>query len=421
MIFALILFILMYVLMITIPKIRVPVVLATALIMLIAGFLPLNKVFGAVNWNVLLMLAGTMGTVYFFIESGMPARLADLLLTKVHSVVWAVIAMSLFSGFVSAFIDNVATVLMLAPIGLTVSKKLKMSPVPMLICISISSNLQGAATLVGDTTSILLGGYADMSFLDFFFMHGKFGIFWAVELGALVTVPVMLWLFRKEKRAFEVEGVTKVDDYFPTVMLILIVVLLIAASFIPNKPDITNGLICMAIFAASMIQSLIKNRGGKQCVGALKDLDFMTILQLTGLFIVIAAITEVGVIDKISELFVKIGSSSLFLMYTIIVFGSVIISAFVDNIPYVATMLPVVTGIAAAMGVAPYVLYFGLLSGATLGGNITPVGASANIATIGILKKEGYDVTTKEFLRYGIPFTLAAVLTGYVFIWLVWA
>ncbi|MBQ7464123.1 MAG: arsenic transporter, partial [Lachnospiraceae bacterium] len=109
-----------------------------------------------------------------------------------------------------------------------------------------------------------------------------------------------------------------------------------------------------------------------------------------------------------------------FLLYTILVWASVLISAFVDNIPYVATMLPVVRSISMSMGLSPFLLYFGLLTGATLGGNLTPVGASANIAAIGILKKEGCEVSFKDFAKIGIPFTLTAVFVGYVFVWFVW-
>ena len=135
----------------------------------------------------------------------------------------------------------------------------------------------------------------------------------------------------------------------------------------------------------------------------------------------IGTLTETGVIEDISALFVKLGGNSLFGMYSIIVWGSVIISAFIDNIPYVATMLPVVQGIAAMMGCDAHVLYFGLLVGATLGGNLTPIGASANIAAIGILQKEGYEVKASDFLKIGVPFTLLAVLTGYLYCWFVWA
>ena len=121
-----------------------------------------------------MMIAGTMGTVALLIESKMPALIADLILEKVPNVKWAIVTLSLFAGIVSAFIDNVATVLMIAPIALAIAKKLDISPVGMIIAIAVSSNLQGAATLVGDTTSILLGGYAGMNFLDFFIISACF-------------------------------------------------------------------------------------------------------------------------------------------------------------------------------------------------------------------------------------------------------
>ena len=151
---------------------------------------------------------------------------------------------SLFAGVVSAFVDNVATVLMIAPVGLAIAKKLNISPVAMIISIAVSSNLQGAATLVGDTTSIMLGGYANMDFNDFFFMDGKPSMFFAVELGALATVPVIMFLFRDQREPFAAEGHTKVSNYFPTGLLCANVLLLILASFWKGRPSITNGLIC---------------------------------------------------------------------------------------------------------------------------------------------------------------------------------
>ncbi|MBR1685660.1 MAG: arsenic transporter, partial [Clostridia bacterium] len=194
---ALALFILMYIAMIAFSKYRPYIALGTAVIFIVLGIEPSGAIIGSIDWNVLMMLCGTMGTVSLFIASKMPNRMADSLLRLTPNVMWAAVFLSLFSGFVSAFIDNVATVLMLAPIGLAIAERLQMSPVMLLICISVSSNLQGAATLVGDTTSIMLGGYAGMDFNAFFFMDGKPSIFWAVELGALVTVPVIIFFFRK--------------------------------------------------------------------------------------------------------------------------------------------------------------------------------------------------------------------------------
>ena len=152
----------------------------------------------------------------------------------------------------------------------------------------------------------------------------------------------------------------------------------------------------------------------------LRELDRETLLLLFGLFMVIEGIRSAGVIDAAAGIFYDLAGDSPFMLYTLIVAVSVLLSAFIDNIPYVATMLPVVQGIAALMGAEPYVFYFGLLTGATLGGNLTPIGASANITAIGILRKNGETVTTRDFLRIGVPFTLSAVLAGYIYIWLVW-
>ena len=419
-IFALILFVVTYALMIALQKARSWIALGSAAVFIIAGIVPLPDILPSIDFNVLLMLVGTMGTVSLFIASGMPGRLAEILLEKAPNTMWVAVAMSLFAGIVSAFIDNVATVLMIAPVGMAVAKKLNISPIPLIICIAVSSNLQGAATLVGDTTSVMLGGYAGMDFLDFIFMDGRPGIFFAVELGALVTVPVIMYFFRHERQKVVTQEQTRVKDTFPTVLLLANIALLIGASFIPNKPSVTNGLICLAVFLTGGIKAAVSARSFAPVKAALQDIDRETILLLAGLFIVIRGITNAGIIDDISDIFVRIGGNNIFLLYTVVVWGSVLISAFVDNIPYVATMLPVIHGVAAAMNVEPTLLYFGLLVGATLGGNLTPIGASANIAGIGILRKAGYEVKTADFLRIGVPFTLCAVMTGYIFCWFVW-
>ncbi|MBQ4242366.1 MAG: TRAP transporter large permease subunit, partial [Lachnospiraceae bacterium] len=387
----------------------------------VLGIVPLRVVPVAINWNVLLMICGTMIVVYYFIQSRMPGLIADILMEKSKNVMWVAILISLFAGLISAFIDNVATVLMIAPVGIAICRKLEIDPVPMILSIAVSSNLQGAATLVGDTTSILLGGYAGMDFLDFFWFRGRIGIFFTVEAGALMTVFVMRYIFRNDRQKVTVEERTKVSDYVPAVMLTLIVILLIAVSFYKDKPEMTNGVICMSIALITMAQDVIRRRDRDNLMGALKDIDVHTLLMLTGIFVVVQGLTETGLIDDMAAGIMRMGGSRLFLLYTLIVWASVLISAFVDNIPYVATMLPVVQAISISMGIEPYLLYFGLLTGATLGGNLTPVGASANITAIGILRREGHEVGFREFARIGIPFTLVAVTTGYLITWFVWS
>ena len=421
MIYALILFALTYVLMLAFPKNRTNTALCSALIFILTGMLPLDQVLGAIDYNVILMIAGTMGLVALFIESKMPELLADIIMEKVPNVQMAAVALSLFVGVISAFVDNVATVLMIAPVALEICKKLKTNPVPFIIGIAVSSNLQGAATLVGDTTAIMLGSALDMSFLDFFWYQGKPSIFFAVELGAVLSALILAWIFRKEKAPIPKTGQrTVVKDYVPTILLVGTIVLLICASFIPNKPNETNGLICCALLVIGIIYNFICKKDLSAITGPLKEIDFQTIGLLLGLFLMIGGIKEKGVIDMLANLLAKAGGGNVFVLYTVIVWASVLISAFIDNIPYVATMIPVIAGLAANLGVDPTPLYFGLLSGATLGGNCTPIGASANITGIGILRKDGHEVKNADFFKIGIPFTLAAIIPAYIYIWLLY-
>ena len=426
MIIALVLFLTTYVLMLAIPKYNAYIALGTALIFTVTRMVSIEKVVTldwVPNWNVLMMILGTMGVVALFIESKMPALLADLIIEKTPNVKWAAVALALFAGFISAFVDNVATVLMVAPVAVTVAKKLKVSPVNIIIAIAVSSNLQGAATLVGDTTSILLGAEAGMNFNDFFFFLGRPGLFWINQVAAILTAFVLLFLFRKDKEPMHIEERTKVTDYVPSVLMVGTVLLLILASMLPlpeafKEAVPINGIICIGLFLIGLVRKLIKRETVK---GIIAELDFFTILLLFGLFVIIGGIEEVGIIQKISEILQKVSGGNVFIMFTIFTWISVMLSAVIDNIPYVMTMLPVVTALATAPGMpegSRYVLYFGLIVGATLGGNITPIGASANIAGIGILRKEGYTVTTKTFMRISVPFTITAVVSGYILVWL---
>lgn len=358
-IFAAILFVITYVLMFAFQKIRPYVAVLSAVIFVVVGSTGIFPDFrytvgdalGQIDWNVILMITGTMGTVFLFIESKMPQRMSDILVSHIHSVKWLVVVLSLFAGVISAFVDNVATVLMVAPVALALCKKLHISPVPAIICIAISSNLQGAATLVGDTTSILLAKAAGLDFMDFFFVIG---------------------LIREVRRS-----------------------------------------------------------GSREIIGrAILEIDFYTLALLAGLFVVIGGISRAGIIDLLGTALAGISGDgsrgSVFIVYTVIVWMSVACSAFIDNIPYTATMLPVVAVVterlsaAGGLAVEPNLMYFGLLVGATLGGNLTPIGASANIAGIGILRKEGYSVSSGTFMKFGVPFTLAAVISGYLLVWLIW-
>lgn len=420
MLLALVIFITAYVAMVVLPRYRAYVAFAAAVAFVVLGILPARLLLSSVDWNVLLMIAGTMGIANLFIESRMPARLADLIIMKFSSILWSTVMLSLLAGLISAFIDNVATVLMLAPVAVSMAVKLGISPVPSVIAIAVASNLEGAATLVGDTTSILLGGYAGMDFLDFFWFLGRPGLFWVVQAGLIASTVVLILVFKRQRETASISHLTEVKDYFPTLLLASAILLLILASFIPVKPAMTNGMICISLFFVGLLRDALRRRRLSVLRYGMLQLDYFTLLLLASLFVLIEGIKQAGVIDAMAELIMRLGESSPFIMYSVLLWASVLFSAFVDNIPFVAAMLPVASIIAGRMGIEPYVLYFGLLCGATLGGNLTPIGASANIMAIGILKKHGYNVSNKQYMRIGIPYTLAAVTTAYALVWLIW-
>ena len=428
MLLAIILFLVTYLCLLVFTKQRAYIATVSAALFVILGVLPAGKALGSIDWNVLMMIAGLMGTAVLFTDSRMPAKLADIVIEKAPNVKWAIIALTLLAGLISAFVDNVATVLMIAPVAVGIFKKLKISPVGGIIAISVASNLQGAATLVGDTTSILLGGAAGLNFNDFFVLQGKMGMFFIVQISALAATAVLFFLCRHENKPASLEKHEVVKDYFPSYMLLGTFVLLIIASFVPAayKPGFTNGLICMAVYIAGILRFIIVKKDAGEFLRTLKGIDALTLLFLAGLFIVIAGVKEAGVVGEVAKLVVSVSGGNLFLLYTIIVWSSVLLSAVIDNLPYIAALLPVIAGVAvqpvfAEMGVSPYLLYFGLLSGATLGGNLTRIGASANIAGLAILRREGYEVGPGQFMRISVPYTLAAVVVGYALIWLVWA
>ncbi|MFH0993608.1 MAG: SLC13 family permease [bacterium] len=442
---ALAIFVLTYILLLSFSKYRAYIAAGSALLFILLSFspirtllgitetfMPVNQIFQSIEWNVILMIFGTMGLVSLFIESKMPALMADKIIDRAPNVKWAIVSLAIFAGIISAFIDNVATVLMVAPIALTIAKKLKISPVPAIIAIAIASNLEGAATLVGDTTSILLGGHMNLDFFDFFFYLGEPSLFWINQIGLAAAVLVLIFAFRKAKQPVMMEEKTVVTDYFPSFLMLGVIVLLIIASFIPGKPALTNGYVCVGLMLIGITRKMIVRRDRHAFFATVKDVDFFTLLLLASLFVIVKSIENAGVITAISQVIFRLAGGNMFLIYSVILWGSVLLSAFIDNIPYVATMLPVVAliagNVAVQSGLDPVttqrfstLLYFGLLCGATLGGNLTPIGASANIAGIGILRKEGFVVKTWDFMKLGIPFTLAAVTSAYVLLWIVWS
>lgn len=411
-------FVLAYVLFVILPNRRTFVAMCGAGFVILLGAISPKDAFWAINWNVMGIFVGTLVVADVFMESRVPAYIAEVIVDRAKSTAWAILFICLLTGFISAFVENVATVLIVAPIALSLAKKLKINPTKMMIAIAISSNLQGTATLIGDPPSMLLGGFAKMNFGDFFFYKGRPSIFFAVEIGALVSFFVLYFIFREHKEKSQLIMVEKVKSWVPTVILTTLIILLAVSSFFDTGFTYMAGVLCMIFGVISVLWEKFAAKGS--ILGGIKSLDWETTFFLIGVFILVGGITLTGWIEVISSFLSGLVGKNIFLGYTLIVFISVFVSAFVDNVPFLAAMLPVAISMSDKLQVNPSLFLFGLLIGASLGGNVTPIGASANIVACGLLKKEGYEVRFTDFVKIGLPFTLAAVSAAYLFVWFVW-
>ncbi len=415
---ALAIFIIAYLLFIFLPHKRSVVASVGAGILVIFGIISLQEAFSSINWNVMGIFVGTLVVADIFMESRVPAFIAEVIVDRAKNTTWSILFICALTGFISAFVENVATVLIVAPIALSLSKKIKLNPVKMMIAIAVSSNLQGTATLIGDPPSMLLGGFAKMNFGDFFFYRGKPSIFFAVEIGAFFSFFVLYNIFRKNKEKAALIPVEKVRSWVPTVILVSLIILLAQSSFLDTGFSYMAGILCVLAAVVSIFwKKIIKN---ESVIEGIRALDWDTTIFLAGIFILVGSITLTGWVELIADFLSKAVGTNIFLGYTAIVFISVVLSAFIDNVPFLAAMLPVAITMALKLSVSPELFLFGLLIGASLGGNITPIGASANIVACGLLKKEGYKVSFKEFAKIGLPFTLVAVTAAYLFVWFIW-
>jgi Na+/H+ antiporter NhaD/arsenite permease-like protein len=400
-----------------------------------AGWGKIGSIAGSINFSVLLIFSGILLIAEVLIEAGIPGHLAGHIVTHSKDFGHAAIYLCILSSVISIFVENVATVMIVAPIALEVAKKLKANPVVLLIGIAVASNLQGTATLVGDPPSMILAASENMDFNDFFFMNGKPGIFFAVQIGAVVSFFVLRQFLRKDGRKLPKVDIPKVSSWFPAWVLGAVICGLAILSFFFPGVGIEAGLLCIAGGAVTVVWHSFFRRGHLGNDGSrgkhgerssrtiLQQFDWDTLFLLAGIFFMVGALDAMGVMENVGRFLAGVAGHSPIIAFMLVVFSAVILSAFIDNVPYVTAMIPVTHAIASSMGHgggSHYYLTFGLLIGACLGGNISPVGAAANIVSVSVLRKNGYQVSFTQFVRVGLPFTIAATVSGAAFIWFVW-
>ncbi|HII71152.1 TPA: TRAP transporter large permease subunit [Candidatus Woesearchaeota archaeon] len=416
-----IIFVAAYALMVRFYKYKVWVIWGSVVLLLLVGAVTLRQALDSINWNVIGIYVGMLFIAEALIASDVPDYVSTWVANKFRSALWTMLMLCLLSGLLSTFLENVAVVLIMAPIAFSIAKKLEISPIPMVIGIAISSNLQGVALLIGDPPSILLANFLGMDFNDFFLFNGRPGLFFAVQLGMFASLAVLYFFFRRYhwRVTEELRGV-RIKSIIPLSILVLLIVTLVYVSTNHHDHLLPLGGVTMFFGALALLWLMkFKRQANRRIVNTVFEQDWYTAFFIVAVFILVESLVQTGVIIDIAKASVSLLGTSVALSFVFIVTLSVILSAFVDNIPYLVTMLPLIQSIGSEWGTTPYVLYFGLLIGASVGGNITPIGASANIAAVGLLKNKGYETSFWEFVKMGLPFTIVAVLVSAGFIWFI--
>jgi Na+/H+ antiporter NhaD/arsenite permease-like protein len=370
-----------------------------------------------IDWNVIFLLFGMMVIVSVLRGTGVFEYVAIWAAKKAKGRPFRVMTLlCLITAGASAGLDNVTTVLLVAPVTILVCQRIGVTPVPYLIAEALASNIGGTATLVGDPPNIIIASRGGLSFNDFL-----------IHLTPIIIVVLVIFvglsrvLFRHAfeadpARVREVMALNERDAIEDRALLVrsLVVLALVLVGFVLHSALHTEPSIVALLGAGLLV--LVSRTGSERY---LSDVEWESLLFFAGLFILVGSLVEVGVIDRIAESLADVaGGSPAVAVFTLLI-GSAVVSAFVDNIPYVATMAPVVGSLVAQGPLAgEQSLWWALALGADLGGNATAIGASANVVVIGIAKRNGYPISFWEFTKYGSVVALVTVAACVPYLWL---
>jgi Na+/H+ antiporter NhaD/arsenite permease-like protein len=399
---------------------RVIVALAGAGLMLLFQVVSAHDAFQSerfgIDWNVVFLLFGMMVIVGVIRHTGLFEYLAIWSAKRARGRPFRVMAMLVvITAVASALLDNVTTVLLVAPVTLLVTERLGLPPVPFLLAEVMASNIGGTATLIGDPPNIIIGSEAGLSYIDFL-----------VNLAPLVVILMVVFLlmarvlfrhaFRyRPERVAELMALDEREALVPgpllprsIAVLVVVTVGFLFHDLLNYEPSV------VALLGAGVLLLLAR----EDPAGFLREVEWSTLLFFMGLFVLVGALVKVGVVETLAEQAIDATRGNLLVAVVLLVLVSGVLSAVVDNIPYVATMAPLVHQLAAAFPGEPTVLWWALALGADLGGNATTVGASANVVLVGLSERSGHRIRFMEFFKYGSVVTLVTLGFSILYLWL---
>ena len=398
------------------------------LTLLVFNAVSLDEVIEYVNWDVLGLILGMSIFSVFLEVSGIAEVVARYLVYKVRNTFVLFLSLILAAGIVSIVLENVTTVLLFAPIVFKIGRITRVNIIPLMIGVALSANMSGSATMVGDPPAIITAGHYDLSFTDFIFYKGRPSMFFITLIPMIVSCLTYTYFYIKKGEStvlgeivFDGKSLwSGIDKAFvlETVFFLSIKILLLSIRDIIHIPLSFAAAVGVGGLA---LTRLIIHKDYKNTIHAFKNgFEWELLVFLAGVFVLSGAFAKYGLAERFAKILISLSGNNLFFLTAILIWFSVAVSAVLDNVPYVATMLPVIDGLSRDTGVDPIVYAWALLLGATLGGGITYIGASANLVTVRLLEKHGNNVSFTGFVKYSLPFNIVNIFTGWALFIIFW-
>ena len=392
---------------------RAAAALAGTVALLLTGVLTFDEAVSYIDFNTLGVLVGMMMFVAVVKHSGLFEYVSIKSAKIAHGDPWKIMVMFMvITAFCSAFLDNVTTVLLMGPMTLTIGKMLKINPVPILLGQIFASNIGGTMTLIGDPPNIMIGSAAGLDFLDFVENTGV-----ACIIGLIAVIFFMKFAYKKKlladqdaiKEVMELDESKAITDRRLLHESVVMIVLVIVAFMLHGSFGIQTATVALTAAAVMMV---IGRQDIDEVVG---DVEWPTLVFFTGLFIVVGGMVKTGVIKQLATLIMQASGGHLIATMMILLWASAFLSAILDNIPFVATLIPLILAMGQqGMDITP--LWWAISLGACLGGNGTQIGASANVVLSGISGRHGYPISFNDYTKVGMPVMLITVFIAMIFL-----
>ena len=392
---------------------RTAAAMAGAMVLILTGVMSADKALSYIDFNTIGVLVGMMIFVAIVRRSGMFEYIAVRAAKAVHGDPWKImVAFTLITAVLSAILDNVTTVLLVGPMSIAIARMLKIDPVPFLMGQILASNMGGTATLIGDPPNIMIGSAAHLSFMDFLENTGFAVLF---ILAVLILLMKIVYEKKIEMGTVDTSAIEKLD---PSKSItnralmrkgIIVLICVIVGFMFHDKLGIESSVIALTAAAVMLII------GREDVNEAIQDVEWTTILFFMSLFVVVGGLTETGIIKELASKIINATDGHPMVTMLVLLWASALLSSILDNIPFVATLIPLILAMQAdGMDVTSF--WWAISLGACLGGNGTMIGASANVVLSDISTKHGYPITFKSYLKVGMPFMLLSIVISTVFL-----